>query len=148
MVNIWQTFIDFLCNTYQGPTATCKHVVAVLQVLVKFVSDGTLDIQGSCTDQLMSFKRPKKQHTGAPVPAEQLGKKSYSVKNDDDPRPEKYRNRPSYNDELFNATINFAANSGIDISWRYWQPDEDRKPADLAKAQKDHDYLDKPVCNY
>ena len=131
------------CPAGEGPTATCKHVVAMLLLLVDFVSTGNLAVTGSCTDQLQTFKRPKKPHTGRPVQAEEIGK---GVKDDDDPRPLKYRNRPSYNDELYNATINYVANSGVDVSWRYAFPAH--KNADLKVVQMDHDYLDQPLCTY
>lgn len=136
------------CPAGMGPTATCKHVVAVLKVLISFVSDGILAVSGSCTDQLQTFKRPRKPHTGGPVPAEHLGKKTYNVKKDDDPRPMKYRNRPSYNDELYNATVNFAATSGVDVSWRYAFDAERYPRADLHEAQYDHYYLKDPFCKY
>ena len=46
-------------------------------------------------------------------------------RDDDDPRPQKYRNRPSYKDELYTSTVNFVANSGIDVSWKYAFPGAD-----------------------
>ena len=62
--------------------------------------------------------RPKKPHSGGPVPAHKMGKGLPTE--DDDPRPAKYRNVKSYNDDLlYNATVNYAANSGVDVSWRY-----------------------------
>ena len=134
---------DCDCPAGQGPTATCKHVIAVLLTLVKFTSTGNRDIAGSCTDQLQTFKRPK-PHTGGPVLAEKMGKGTPA--DDDDPRPLKYRNRPSYNDELFNATINYASNSGVDVSWKYAIPN--KYSAAFNIVQKDHDYLKQPISRY
>jgi hypothetical protein len=70
------------CPAGKGPTATCKHVVCVLHVLADFVSTGKLDIEGSCTDQLQAFKKPKKAYSGKPVPAEEFGQGNfkYNVK--------------------------------------------------------------------
>jgi hypothetical protein len=61
------------CPTGAGPTASCKHIVSVLLSLSKFASTRELEITGSCTDQLQSFKRPRKFHSGLPVQAEALG---------------------------------------------------------------------------
>ena len=130
------------CPAGEGPTATCKHIVAVLLLLINFISTGTLAVTGSCTDQLQTFKRPQKPHKGGPVPAHKMGK-GLPIE-DDDPRPAKYRNVKSYNDDLlYNATVNYAANSGVDVSWRYHF-----KGAHLNIAQRDHDYLEQPFCSY
>jgi uncharacterized Zn finger protein len=48
----------------EGPCGTCKHIVAVLLVLVKFVETGDLEVIRSCTEELQSFKRPTKLHSG------------------------------------------------------------------------------------
>jgi hypothetical protein len=39
-------------------------------------------------------------------------------------------------DELRNATVNYAAKLGQDVSWRYTFP-----RADLLRAMQDHDYM-------
>ena len=57
-------------------------------MLAKFVKDGTLSVQLSCTSQLQSFKKPSKVHRGAPVLAETMGKGAP----DYDPRPVQFRN--------------------------------------------------------
>ena len=119
----------------RGPTGTCKHVVAVLLMLVKFVEEDTLLVQLSCTEQLQTFKRPARLHEGSPVRAEKLGKGG----TDYDPRPLKYRNMEGYSDMVNNATINFCARSNLNISMRYGI-----EKADLAIAQLDHDYLETP----
>ena len=118
-----------------GPTSSCKHIVAVLLVLVKFVQEGSLQVQQSCTDQLQTFKKPKRSHDGSPVRAEELGKGlTYR-----DPRPICYRNMKGYRDFVFNETTNFCAETGLDITMRYAYP-----KADLGDAQLAHDYLKKP----
>ena len=124
-------------------------------------------MKGSCTDQLQSFKKPRVPHTGGPVAADKLGhgvkrRRSPSTTmatmiadddDDDDPRPLEFRGRPSKNDELYNATINYCAATGKDVSWRYWQPPVSPGTnasylADLREAQIDHHYLKKPFCEY
>ena len=129
------------CPAGEGPTATCKHVTASLITISKFATtDVPLLLSGSCTDTLQTFKRPTKAHQGLPVPAEQLGK---GVKDDDDPRPKKFRNRPSFMDELRMKTVNFVYHSDIDTSWRYTFP-----KANMKLAMRDHYYLDSPFCYY
>ncbi len=120
------------CATGAGPTARCKHVVALLLVIAKVADSGDLDITGSCTDAPQSFKRPRRSHEGVPVPADSL---QPGVKEDDDPRPLKFRNRPAYMDELYTTTVNYTWKSGADISWHYRFPS-----ANLQTAMKYHDY--------
>ena len=126
------------CPAGRGPTGTCKHTVVVLLVLVKFAQEGTLQVQHSCTDQLQTFKKPSGSHHGSPVRAENLGK-GYP---DRDPR-QKFRNWEGYKDHVNNATINFCAQTGLDITMRYAIG-----KADLAAAQLDHDYLKRPFVEY
>ena len=121
----------------RGPTASCKHIAAVLLMLVKFVEEGELLVQLSCTEQLQTFKRPKRAHDGSPKRAEKLGK---GAEEEYDPRPQQYRNMPGYKDFLFNSVTNFCSRTGLDISWRYAYP-----KADLASIEKDHDYLKEPL---
>ena len=95
----------------RGPTGSCKHIVAVLLLLVKFIEEGELLVQQSCTEQLQTFKKPSRPHVGEPVQAEKLGKGG----TDYDPRPLKYRNMPGYADMVYNATTNFCYRTGMDI---------------------------------
>ena len=127
------------CPAGMGPTGTCKHVVGVLLAIVNFVKQGVLQVQLSCTEQLQAFKKPKRPHQGPPVLAEDLGKGCRWL---DDPRPKKYRNWDGYVDHLNNATINFCAVTGRDITMRYGMP---KTEADLAAAELDHDYLKEPL---
>jgi len=109
-------------------------------VLVKVVETGELDVIRSCTEELQSFKRPAKLHSGRPVRAEELGK---GLKEDDDPRPPHLRKNPAATDYVRNATVNFVARSGIDVSWRYAFP-----RANQQEAMWDHYYLAQPYCQY
>ena len=134
------------CPAGKGPTATCKHIVAILLVLVKFAEEGTLQVQLSCTETLQTFKRPAKSHQGSPVQAENLGKQ-YDW--DHDPRPKKYQKWTGdmVMDHIYNATTNFCAESGLDIGFRHAMPvtgDRNRK-GDLAAVELDHDYLKYPL---
>jgi hypothetical protein len=112
-------------------------------VLSKFVKSGKLQVEKSCTQTLQSFKKPSRLHRGGgAVRAEDLGP---GVKNDNDPRPERFRNMAGYTDHVFSATVNYAYESGVrvNVSWRYAFP-----KADLQSAVQDHDYLEKPYVQY
>jgi hypothetical protein len=130
------------CGAGEGPCGTCKHIVAVLLVLVKFVETGDLEVIRSCTEELQSFKRPTKLHSGRPVRAEELGK-TLADDGQDDPRPLHLRDNAASMDYVRNATVNFAALSGMDVAWRYAFPS-----ADIQEAMKDHQYLERPFCQY
>ena len=81
------------CPSGMGPHGTCKHVVAILMVIINFKETGKISISKSCTETLQSFHKPKRLHTGSPKKAENLGN-GIPDDVDDDPRPQKYRNRP------------------------------------------------------
>jgi hypothetical protein len=125
----------------EGPTGSCKHVVAVLLILVKFAETGDLGVIRSCTEELQSFKKPTELHSGRPVRAEELGK-GLAQDGEDDPRPVHLRNNAASMDYVRNA-VNFAFHSGMDVAWRYAFPS-----ASLQEAMKDHDYLARPYCQY
>ena len=126
------------CPAGRGPTGSCKHVVTVLLALVKFAKEGVLQVQLSCTEKLQTFKRPTRAHQGSPVHAEDLGK-SYDFEHD--PRPKRYRNWSGRMDHIYNATTNFCAQSGLDITMRYAYLNK----ADLQAADIHHDYLKAPL---
>jgi hypothetical protein len=130
------------CPAGAGPHGTCKHVVCACSVLAHFSAVGELTVALSCTDQLQTFKKPTRAHAGSPKRAEEIGK---GVKKDDDPRPERFRasRRDMYRAEVYNATINFACHSGVDVSMRYAFP-----RADLQSAMVDHQYLEKPFGQF
>ena len=123
----------------RGPTATCKHIVAVLLMLVKFVEEGKLLVRQSCTETLQTFKRPTRAHDGSPKRAEKIGRQSI----DHDPRPKEFRNMPGYADFVFNATTNFCARTSLDLTMRYAYP-----RADLEAAVYDHYYLSIPFTQH
>jgi hypothetical protein len=115
-------------------------VVASLLVLCQFAATGSLAVLKSCTEQLQTFKRPTKIHQSRPVLAEELGR---GVKEDDDPRPAHLRGHASIMDTVYNATVNFASQSGMDITWRYAFP-----AANLQEAMVDPHYLEAPFGQY
>lgn len=55
------------CPAGSGPHSTCKHVVALLLSISEFTETGELKVTKSCTEQLQSFKRPRKENQGSPV---------------------------------------------------------------------------------
>ena len=60
------------CPSGKGPHSSCKHVVACLIVLSKFVSSGLLHVAKTCTETLQTFNAPKKRHTGAAQTVEEI----------------------------------------------------------------------------
>ena len=130
------------CPAGRGPVSSCKHNVAVLLALVKFAKEGVLQVKLSCTEEIQSFKKPTSSHKGEPVRADNLGK---GYNEDYDPRPKKYRNMKSKADYITNATINFCAQSGLDITRRYAST---KHNANLGAAEQDHDYLEEPLVTY
>ena len=59
-----------------------------------------------------------------------------SQSDDYDPRPMKYRNWPGYREHVYNATVKFCAESGMDIPMRHAFPDlEAKKHASQGKVQ-------------
>lgn len=129
------------CPSGAGPHGTCKHVIAVMVILVQFSETGALNILKSCTEGLQTFHRPNKVHKGSPVKSFNLGKKTCVEACD--PRPEHLRNRACYSAEVLMKTVNFAHQSGLDLSLRYAFP-----KADIQTASHDHDYLMKPFTEY
>ncbi|XP_014669636.1 PREDICTED: uncharacterized protein LOC106810716 [Priapulus caudatus] len=83
------------CPAGRGPHGTCKHVAAVLLVLEKFSESGDLMIGKSCTEDLQTFHKPRKNYQGSPIKAQNLPEESgYYL---DDPRP--------YNTEILSDTM-------------------------------------------
>lgn len=129
------------CPSGIGPHGSCKHLTATLIVLATFVKDGELRVVKSCTETLQTFQKPTKLHQGSPIKAENIGK-GLSL-DDSDPRPKCFRNRPCYQDDVRNLTVNFALRSGLDVAMRYTFP-----KANLSSAILDHDYLSLPFTQY
>jgi uncharacterized Zn finger protein len=93
------TFLEYLfqnahceCPAGRGPTATCKHVVGMLNTLEHFKRTGELRVQESCTEKLQSFKKPSQVHKKNAVLARELGKGDRS----EDPRPQHFQNMPGW----------------------------------------------------
>ena len=73
--------------------------------------------------------------------AEDLGNTSFDWNHD--PRPAKYRNWKGYKDHVRNATVNYCARTGRDVTMRYAF-----EKAAIGEAEKDHDYLESPLVQY
>ena len=89
------------CPCGKGPHATCKHVTACLLLLVDFVEKGVLEIEKSSTENLQSFKKPKRVHNRSPVKC--FGMQSSKLSElDEDPRLDcdKLDNYEDYKDEV------------------------------------------------
>lgn len=133
--DIWRSHCD--CASGRGPYATCKHLVAVFEVLSHFAKSGSLNVQLTCTEQIQQFKKPNKVYKGSPVKANDLG---LHLTNDEDPRPSKFRGWEGYQSHVQNTTINFCSQTGLDISMRYAIPQ-----ANMRMLNNDHDYLSQPL---
>ena len=136
------------CGAGRGPSSTCKHVVAIGIMLVNFIKTGELKVKLTCTEQLQTFKRPSTINKSSPLEAEKLGKGKGSKffgegSLDYDPRPEKFRNDPTFMDRVRNATVNFCAESNLDITLRYAFP-----RASLKGPALDHHYEKEPMTHY
>ena len=130
------------CAGGMGPHGTCKHIVALLMVVIDFRNTGQINISKCCTETLQSFHKPRQLHSGSPVKAEQLGPKLLETDNDD-PRPPCMRNQQQYTSEVMMKMINFTFASGLDVSLRYMGG-----KADLKAAAQDHDYLEQDFRTY
>jgi uncharacterized Zn finger protein len=52
------------CPAGKGPHGTCKHIAAVLLMLIDFVTTGEIEVEKSCTDNLQTFHKPKNYYSG------------------------------------------------------------------------------------
>ena len=86
------------CAAGMGPTAHCKHVQVILLAVVDFSSGKQPNMELTCTEKIQSFHRPKRLHSGSPVKAADLDVHNKTESIRFDPRPEKYRNHPGYQD--------------------------------------------------
>ncbi|CAM1154303.1 Uncharacterised protein r2_g4267 [Pycnogonum litorale] len=126
------------CPGGKGPHGTCKHIAAVVMVIMKFKVEGILQVPGSCTDVIQQFHKPKKLHTSSPMKATDM-----LLAKIEDPRAKEDRNKAGYNDYVRSVTINYCSYSNKDIVLRYLYPE-----ADLQTAAADHDYFNKPWTEY
>ncbi len=108
------------CPAGEGPTATCKHIVASLLVVLTLQNEGKMLVSSSCTDSLQSFHKPRKL-SSAPVKAELLGKGIENRDLFDDPRPRKYKQhaKEGYQDLVNMLTVNYCSATNRDSNWRF-----------------------------
>ena len=52
------------CPAGKGPHGTCKHIVAVLIMLMHFINTGDVQVEKCCTDNLPIFHKPKAYYNG------------------------------------------------------------------------------------
>ncbi|XP_033730972.1 uncharacterized protein LOC117320491 [Pecten maximus] len=132
------------CPAGKGPHGTCKHIASVLLMLGNFISNGTLQVQKTCTENLQSFHKPKSIYDGKPVPVEDMPtKRKFNEDLLEDPRPHKYRNNDGYPDFVRNMMVNHCAQHSQDMAMRFLHPS-----ADIQAAALDHDYLPLPFTEY
>ncbi|XP_050388704.1 uncharacterized protein LOC126807882 [Patella vulgata] len=129
------------CPAGKGPHGTCKHLAAVLLMLVKFIEDGQCKIKRSCTENLQSFHMPKRQYEGSPVKSENFPASKQPCL--DDPRPSAHRNKPGFEADVRNRVYNYCSTEQTDLTVKFLYP-----KADILTAVKDHDYLMLPFTQY
>ena len=124
------------CAAGMGPYGHCKHICAVLCAILDFNKDQEVIRETSCTDQLQTFKRPRKMHTGSPVKAPnlRLGGRHTNDSLLFDPRPQKYHNLPGYKNNVRNLLINEIFSPKVSLMQTF-------APANLRAVDLDHDYL-------
>ncbi|XP_062603717.1 uncharacterized protein LOC134265512 [Saccostrea cucullata] len=129
------------CPAGKGPHGSCKHIAAVLLMIKEFTESRELRLGKSCTDTLMMFTKPKSSYD---VKAENLPtKRKLAADFLSDPRPEKRRNCPGYNDYVQSIVTNYCSQSSNDISFRYMYG-----KANIQAAVKDHDYCQLPFTEH
>lgn len=52
------------CPAGKGPSATCKHIAAVMLMLENFLRNGEIMIKKSCTEGLQTFHQPRTYYNG------------------------------------------------------------------------------------
>lgn len=52
------------CPAGKGPSATCKHIAAVMLMLQHLLDTGEIKVEKSCTEDLQTFHRPKAFYNG------------------------------------------------------------------------------------
>ena len=125
------------CTAGLGPAAHCKHIRTALYGILQFTSNGYIHVELSCTDQLQSFHRPKKIHTGSPVKAENLKivkERSNIIFDPMEGLPDETDDE--YATRVRNLSINYASHSKerIPLLQTYM-------PANPVAIDNDHSYL-------
>ncbi len=105
---------------------------AVLLIILHLKEEGELKTAQSCTEVLQSFHCPAKRHVSSPIKASALGR---GITDEDDPRPDEYKNNPGYQDMVNMLTVNYCWSTGRDVSWRY-----KFGKCNIQQAAQDHDY--------
>nr|CAB3263320.1 uncharacterized protein LOC108950671 [Phallusia mammillata] len=129
------------CPAGKGPNGTCKHLAAIAMVLARFVEMHEIWINPSCTEKLQSFHHPRVIQRGNAMRTSKLFPSHW--KEHDDPRPQRFRNMPGYQDFVRSTVINYCSKSSKDISIRHIYGS-----ADLKTATVDHDYFVLPFHEY
>lgn len=136
------------CIAGKGNGAVCKHVAVVCYALLHLKEQGKLCIKNTCTDKKQTWHMPKKARLDiSPKKAENLnyGVSEYNVRKKQisnlcyDPRPERYKNMPSYNDNVKNLVINYSSRQkrSSAISGGF-------SAASVTGINNDHNYLSYP----
>ena len=111
------------------------HIRLVLYGIAMFSKKKSLKTEETCTQKLQTFHKCKK-FIGSPVKASSLYLPGADeITNIDfDPRPEAFRNMPSYQDHFRNTCLNFRGISRLPIFQTF-------EPANILAVAHDHDYF-------
>lgn len=120
------------CGAGMGPSAHCKHTVAVLFGLTKFAGSGDFVTQQTCTQTLQTFHKAPK-HTGTPLKVQNL-QLTVNANIDYDPRPSQFVNHPTYESFFKNTVINSGLMNNAPIS-------QILAPANTLAVVHDHCYI-------
>lgn len=125
------------CAAGSGIEAHCKHVFTVLHGIEDMVRTKTIILHKVCTEELMSFKKPKKVFYYSPMKSHNLPskrKKPCSVLYNPIKEEDIMEN---YKDYVMNLAIGFATTGS---RMPYMQV---IKPANPYAIEMDHDYMEK-----
>lgn len=132
------------CPAGEGPTAHCKHVVALLLGVVQMAEEKKIILQPTCTQQLQSFHRPRKAYFGTPLKCKDLPSvrdkldsisfEPFPIKEDD---YDTYKRQ--YNNRVQNLCINFCGSFPSTMPFR-----QTIMPANPYGVVWDHCYVSNP----
>ncbi|XP_062598497.1 uncharacterized protein LOC134259918 [Saccostrea cucullata] len=123
------------CAAGMGPDTHCKHVAAVMYGAVMFAKNKFIKTEETCTQRLQTFHKSKR-FKGSPIKSDDLNLPGADELTNIavDPRPEEFRNNPSYPHYFRNVCLNFSGISKMPIYQTF-------TPANMIAVANDHDYL-------
>ncbi|XP_061167356.1 uncharacterized protein LOC133176217 [Saccostrea echinata] len=123
------------CAAGMGRDAHCKHVAAVMYGTVMFAKNKFIKTEETCTQRLQTFHKCK-SFKGSPIKSDELNLPGADELTNIaiDPKPEEFRNNPSYPHYFRNVCLNFPGISKMPIYQTF-------TPANMIAVAHEHDYL-------